>query len=177
MNTNKDIPDELSRTTFMDMKEALIAAEERADLHMMAADTCALTGLLNRRGLDRRTSSRDWGWFVCADLDGFKAAQDQPGRGHAYGDEQLIEFADFLMMNTRQRDMRARDLLAARTGGDEFTIWTETRAGARRIKEAIREWTSKDGEVRASAGIGDTMESADGALYTNKLTRKTQTNQ
>lgn len=166
--------DDLTRTTFMNLKESLREAEERADMHMMAADTCALTGLLNRRGLERRTKSRDWGWYVAADLDGFKAAQDQPGRGHAYGDNILVEFADFLMTNTRQRDMRARDLLAARTGGDEFTIWTETREGARRIKEAIREWTSKDGEVRASAGIGDTMESADGALYSNKLTRKSR---
>ena len=169
--TKQDEQD-LSRTTFMQMKEALIAAEERADLHMMAADTCALTGLLNRRGLTRRTQNRDWGWFVVADLDGFKAAQDQPERGHKYGDDVLIEFADFLMMNTRQRDMRARDLLAARIGGDEFAIWTETRAGARRIKEAIRKWSSKDGEVRASAGIGETIETADGALYSNKLARK-----
>lgn len=172
MNTIKNDSTDLTRTHFMEMKEALIAAEDRADLHMMAADTCELTGLLNRRGLERRTQSRDWGWYVTADLDGFKAAQDQQGRGHPYGDAILIEFADFLMMNTRQRDMRARDLLAARTGGDEFTIWTETRAGARRIKEAIRAWASKDNEVTASAGMGDSIETADGALYTNKLTRK-----
>jgi len=172
MNEN-EITD-LSRTVFMKMKEAKLAAEERADLLMMEADTDELTGLLNRRGLLRRTRSRDWGWYVSADLDGFKAAQDQQGRGHAYGDAVLVEFADFLMMNTRQRDMRARDLLAARTGGDEFTIWTETRAGARRIKDAIRKWSSKDGEVRASAGIGETIETADGALYSNKLTRKNQ---
>ena len=172
MNEN-EITD-LSRTAFLQLTEARLAAEERADLMMMAADTDELTGLLNRRGLLRRTQSRDWGWYVAADLDGFKAAQDANPRGHAYGDEILVEFADFLMMNTRQRDMRARDLLAARTGGDEFTIWTETRAGARRIKHAIREWSSKDGEVRASAGIGDTIETADGALYTNKLARKNQ---
>jgi len=170
MNEN-EITD-LSRTAFLQLTEARLAAEERADLMMMAADTDELTGLLNLRGLLRRTRGRDWGWYVCADLDGFKAAQDQPGRGHPYGDAALIEFADFLMMNTRQRDMRARDLLAARTGGDEFTIWTETRAGARRIKEAIREWASTDGEVRSSAGIGDTKESADGACYSDKLTRK-----
>ena len=172
MNHHEDIDEELSRTTFMQMKDALHAAEDRADLHMMAADTCGLTGLLNRRGLTRRTQSRDWGYFVVADLDGFKAAQDSDPRGHAYGDDILVEFADFLMMNTRQRDMRARDLLAARIGGDEYAIWTETRAGARRIKQAIREWVSKDGQVRASAGMGDDLEAADGALYTNKLTRK-----
>jgi len=168
--------EELSRTKFMQIKDALHAAEDRADLHMMAADTDELTGLLNRRGLARRTRNRDWGWFVVADLDGFKQAQDSDPRGHVYGDEMLVEFADFLLMNTRQRDMRARDLLAARIGGDEFGLWTETRAGARRIKEAIREWSSKDRLVRASAGMGETLEAADGALYTNKLTRKTRTN-
>lgn len=106
----------------------------------MEADTDELTRLLNRRGLLRRTQHRDWGWFVVADLDDFKTAQDKPGRGHAYGDAVLRSFADFLFKNTRQDEDRARDLLAARTGGDEFTIWTETRAGARRIKEAIRKW-------------------------------------
>lgn len=162
----------LTHTDYIDALEARRVAEEKADFYMMEADTDALTGLLNRRGLDRRTKGRDWGWFVCADLDGFKAAQDANPRGHTYGDEVLIEFADFLLMNTRQRDMRARDLLAARKGGDEFAIWCETRTGARRIKEAIRKWSSKDGKVRASAGLGDSIESADGACYSDKLTRK-----
>jgi diguanylate cyclase (GGDEF)-like protein len=161
-----------TKTELLTALDALAKAEERADLLLMEADTDELTGLMNRRGLARRTGSRDWGWYVAADLDGFKVAQDADLRGHAYGDEVLIEFADFIMMNTRQRDMRARDLLAARTGGDEFTVWTETRAGARRIKEAIREWASKDGKVRASAGMGKDQESADGACYSDKLTRK-----
>jgi diguanylate cyclase (GGDEF)-like protein len=163
---------DLNPTNISRLAEALLAAEDRADLHMMAADTCDLTGLLNRRGLKRRAGSRDWGWYVAADLDGFKDAQDRPGRGHAYGDGALVEFADFLTTNTRQRDMRAKDLLVARTGGDEFLLWTETRVGARRILEAIREWTSEDGEVSASAGMGETVEAADDALYSNKLTRK-----
>ena len=159
-------------TKVANLIDSLRAAEERADLMMMAADTDGLTGLLNRRGLERRTKGRDWGWYVSADLDGFKAAQDANVRGHSYGDEILVEFADFIMMNTRQRDMRARDLLASRPGGDEFVVWCETRVGARRIKEAIRDWASADGKVQASAGMGQDIESADGALYTNKLTRK-----
>jgi len=169
---NDDELDALTKTTFVAMKEALREAEERADQHMMAADTNDLTGLLNRRGLERRTRGRDWGWYVVADLNDFKAAQDRPGCGHAYGDEILVEFADFLMENTRHHDMRARDILAARTGGDEFTIWTETRSGARRIKEAIRAWTSKDGVVTASAGIGKDADAADVACYMNKTEHK-----
>ena len=160
--------EDLIRTNYIRLTEAVVAAEERADRLMMESDTCPLTGLLNRRGLTRRTHDRDWGWFVVADLDGFKRAQDKPGRGHAYGDAILVEFAEFLLTNTRQRELRARDLLAARTGGDEFTIWTETRAGARRIKEAIREWASNDGEVSASVGIGQTTDAADAACYMDK---------
>lgn len=165
--------EELTRTAFVQMKEALLAAEERADNHMMAADTDCLTGLLNRRGLQRRTLNRDWGFYVAADLNGFKVAQDGHPEGHEYGNRILVEFSDFIMDNTRQRDMRARDILASRTGGDEFTIWTETRAGARRIKHAIREWVSKDGKVTSSAGMGETASAADAACYLNKPTKDT----
>jgi len=164
--------EDLSHTNFMAMKEAQMAAEDRADRFLLEADTCSLTGMLNRRGLRRRTSDRDWGWYVVADLNDFKKAQDKPGRGHAYGDGILKEFADYLLTNTRHRDLRARNLMAARTGGDEFTIWTETRAGARRIKQAIREWASEDNEVSASAGIGQTTEAADAACYLDKQRHK-----
>jgi len=166
--TDANQPTEHDHSTFMQMKEAQIAAEERADRFLLEADTCQLTGMLNRRGLMRRTNNRDWGWYVVADLDGFKTAQDKPGRGHAYGDATLQEFADYILTNTRHRDLRARDLIAARTGGDEFTVWTETRTGARRIKEALREWVSVDTEVTASAGIGQTPEAADAACYMDK---------
>ncbi len=153
-------------------EEALRQEQERADLLMMDADTDALTGLLNRRGLDRRTKGRDWGWFVAADLDGFKAAQDKQGRGHTYGDAILVEFADFLVVNTRQRANRARDILAARTGGDEFTIWTETRSGALRIRNEIQRWSSKGGQVTSSAGTGNTIEAADNMCYVDKVSRR-----
>lgn len=159
---------DLTKANYLRLIEALVAAEDRADQRMMEADTDELTRLLNRRGLERRTRSRDWGWYVVADLNGFKAAQDKPGRGHAYGDAVLVAFADFLHKNTRQDEDRVRDLLAARTGGDEFTVWTETRAGARRIKEAIRKWASDDGDVTASAGMGQTTDAADAACYLDK---------
>lgn len=126
---------------------------------IMNGDIDGLTGFLNEQGLERRTKGRDWGWFVAADLD-------------APGDATLLEFARFLTENTRQRANRARDVLAARTGGDEFTVRTETRSGAERIVEAIRAWASKDGEVTSSAGMGNTIEHAVGALYSDKLYRK-----
>ena len=138
----------------------------------MQADTDPLTGLLNRRGLQRRTEGRDWGCYVVADLDGLKDAQDAHPDGHAYGDRILAEFTDFLLTNTRKGDLRARVLMTARTGGDEFTVWCETREGARRIREMIRGWHSEDHQVVASAGIGRDAASADAAMFLNKQERR-----
>lgn len=152
---------DLTQTAFNDLQDL-------ADMRLMEADTDSLTGLMNRRGLERRTRGRDWGFFVVADLNGFKVAQDSHPDGHLYGDRILVAFADFLLSNTRQRDDRARDLIAARTGGDEFALWCETRAGAKRIKEAIRAWHSDDRQVTASAGMGRDLEAADGAMYLHK---------
>jgi hypothetical protein len=60
-----------------------------------------------------------------------------------------------------------------RKGGDEFLVWCETRAGARRIRDAIREWTSEDDAVSASAGLGQDADAADSACYLNKQDRTT----
>jgi len=160
--------EDLDATAFIEMKTKLARAEERGDMLMMEADSDALTGLLNARGLARRTMSTDWGWYVCVDLDGFKAAQDEPERGHGWGDIVLKEHADFLMGLIREREFRAGMVLVARTGGDEFTIWTETRLGAHRMRDRIRDWQSEHGPVTASAGLGQTREAADAAMYLNK---------
>lgn len=131
------------------------------------AETDALTGLPNRRALERRTHARD-GWFVLCDLNGFKAAQDAHLDGHAYGDDILREFGDFLDSSTRDGRGRAADRVSARVGGDEFVVWCATRHGARRIKERVRTWRSKDGKVGCAAGFGKTIEAADAAMYLSK---------
>lgn len=159
---------DLTRTNYLRALDRERIAEERADRLMMEADTDALTGMLNARGLERRTKSRDWGWYVVADLNGFKAAQDAHKDGHAYGDRILLEFGEFLLTNTRQGDMRARDTITARLHGDEFAVWCETRTGAARIKDAIRAWRSADGNVSASAGMGLDIAGADAAMYLDK---------
>lgn len=163
---------ELENTAYLRLLDELRSEQQRADDLMMEADTDSLTGLLNVRGLERRTRSRDWGWYVTADLDGFKDAQDKHEAGHAYGDMILQEFAEFLLSNTRQGEDRARDVLHARTGGDEFTMWCETHKGAQRIRDLIREWQSTDGQVHASAGIGKDRQAADAALYIDKKNRR-----
>jgi GGDEF domain-containing protein len=82
------------------------------------AEQDALTGLTNRRGLDRHVaewqSERKCVAFVVIDLDGFKPINDR--HGHAVGDAVLREVGSRLRTLVRPTD------LAARTGGDEFAI-------------------------------------------------------
>ena len=87
-----------------------------------ASQTDALTGTLNRAGLDQRfqqalermRGTQDQLALLCIDLDGFKPVNDQ--HGHAAGDALLKAVAQRL-----QRALRPPDLLA-RLGGDEFAV-------------------------------------------------------
>ena len=97
----------------------MTAALLRNDLEVQAS-TDPLTGLLNRRAIEREAEPmlagcRQLASPACAiliDLDGFKQINDR--FGHGCGDATLIEVAACL-----QREMRKTDLLA-RLGGDEF---------------------------------------------------------
>ncbi len=81
-----------------------------------------LTDLPNRRKLNDRLKrllsviprSHLHGALLFIDLDKFKAINDT--KGHAVGDELLIEIANRLQRTTREGDM------VARVGGDEFVI-------------------------------------------------------
>lgn len=153
---------------FLARLERLPDVERRAEQAQRDAELDSLTGLYNRRGLERRTRRfRGQSWFVFADLDGFKAAQDDAPDGHAYGDAILREFAHWLGEQTR-----GSDVTLSRPGGDEFVVRVDSRAGARRVRDLIRAWESADGRVRASAGLGQDADSADCACYINKEERR-----
>jgi diguanylate cyclase (GGDEF)-like protein len=101
-------------------RRAALVQGERDRMHSLA-HTDALTGLLNRRGLDAllpervalATAEQPLAVFLL-DLDGFKTVNDT--LGHDAGDLLLQEVAQRL-----RGQLRASDLLC-RLGGDEFVV-------------------------------------------------------
>lgn len=132
------------------------------------AFTDGLTSLPNRRALavSARRIGPDQRTWVAIDLNGFKAAQDKPGRGHAWGDGALRSFA----MHLRTVIRKGSRFEVARTGGDEFVAVCDHPKAAERVAEHARTW--RHAEVSASAGIGSTRRDADRELYKAKLLRK-----
>ena len=130
-------------------------------LEVLASDAAAsevdtLTGVLNRRGLERaleRISTMDrqnsHGLAVLvADLDNFKEINDQ--YGHRYGDRVLAEIA------ARLRVAVGASGVVARIGGDEFVVadslrWTEPTRLANHVLHTIS--AVSDPPVTASVGV------------------------
>ena len=152
----------LSVTSLCRTVEAL-RAEIEALRHESRHD--ALTGLGNRRYLEERTAARGEGQFIAIDLNGFKRAQDAHPRGHDFGDEILRDFARHLLAVAGEGDR-----VAARVGGDEFTVFCPTYRAALTCSRAIERWSF--GGVTASTGIGSTQVTADQRLFDAKKARK-----
>jgi diguanylate cyclase (GGDEF)-like protein/PAS domain S-box-containing protein len=127
------------------------------------ADTDPLTGLANRRALERtlgsalaRAGARGRSVAVLVlDLDGFKAINDS--HGHAAGDAALREVARRLRRCVRERD------LVARLGGDEFVVLLTDVGGSsgaaqeacERVDAALSEPVALEaGEAPLRAAIG-----------------------
>lgn len=168
-NPPAPLPEVLSRTRYLRALDRLALVEAENERLRTALETDRLTGIKNEQGMERVAGGRA-GWYVLVDLNGFKAINDK--HGHDAGDNVLREFAEFLRANTRHDDARTCDTVAARLHGDEFAVWTENRAGARRIKTIVRAWRSRlHVEASASAGIGRTLQDADGSMFLDKQRR------
>jgi diguanylate cyclase (GGDEF)-like protein/PAS domain S-box-containing protein len=157
------------------------------------ADTDPLTGLANRRSLERtlesalaRAGTRGRSAAVLMlDLDGFKAINDS--LGHAAGDAALREVARRLRGCVRERD------LVARLGGDEFVVLLTDvggRSGAaqeacERVDAALARPIALDGgdiSLHAAIGVAEFPEDggdaatllacADRAMYAAKRRRR-----
>ena len=141
------------------------------------ADTDALTGLLNRRGLDAAFQARASGVagrsmaIYLLDLDGFKPVNDR--HGHQAGDAVLVEVAGRLSAQVRADDR------VARTGGDEFVVLVDDlpdELAARRIGEQLLLALDPPIQVRGvscrvSATIGYALVPDDGADLETLLAR------
>ncbi len=145
------------------------------------ADTDTLTGLYNRRGLQKKFDRirKDNGYLVLTiDLDGFKEINDT--LGHAAGDGVLVETASRLKAAVRPSDA------VGRLGGDEFAVLLEGGEGvAQRIADRIVGELAVpidlvEGTVVAQGSVGGTwsisitptldllMKAADKCLYEAK---------
>jgi diguanylate cyclase (GGDEF)-like protein len=159
--------------------EAHRHAKEVSALHM-AALTDPLTGLANRRALEKLHLPGTYS-LVALDLDHFKAVNDT--YGHDAGDRVLKQIGRVLLDSVREKDH------AFRLGGEEFLVLLPDadQAIALRVAERIRlavrrlrlEGDAPEGRLTVSLGVSTTspqlsvdfsqvMECADQALYAAK---------
>lgn len=157
--------------------------QRRHDDLQYAATHDALTGLLNRTGLDQLRESNEGDArlssgpyvLIVLDIDHFKRINDR--HGHLFGDRALCAVADAI-----SRSVRATDI-AARFGGEEFlVVLPDTRLdGGAEIAERIRrqvEALALSAPITVSLGVADgapgsdapenVFERADQALYRAK---------
>lgn len=151
------------RSTLRFLMNKIRELQEENETLRAQLESDPLTGLGNARALERLTEDRA-GWYVMADLNGFKAAQDEHQEGHDFGDRILREFSRYLLQNTRRGDH-----VVVRRGGDEFVIFVPQKAAAKSIKHRIRVWRSGlSKKVTAAVGIGIDLTAADAAMYLDK---------
>lgn len=137
-------------------------ALENVRLHRMVEGQAledALTGLANRRSLDRTLAAAvaqagRAGEDVClvlADLDDFKKINDR--HGHPCGDMVLREFALELHATVREGDV------AGRWGGEEFALvlrGTDARGGAQLAERARAHFAARELPVGGDASLNVT---------------------
>lgn len=177
---------EAERSRANGLEELNRALAQEAAILMSASIEDVLTGLPNRRGLERAllaiaTQPSDSYAFAMIDIDHFKQVNDT--LSHAHGDEVLRQVARLLRIATHERDRLFR------YGGEEFVLLME---GAdivsvvrtcRRICQVVRNWNwsaiHPSLHVTLSIGIAQSSEAsmpadvlavADARLYEAKKT-------
>jgi diguanylate cyclase (GGDEF)-like protein len=176
---------DLAHGALQSANTALETAREALTKAELGEVTDPLTGLANRRGLERRGGN--W-WLnqaarqqplalLIVDIDHFKRVNDT--RGHAAGDELIRQVAAILTSSVR------RDDVVVRLGGEEFLmLGPDTAAEAlvraervrRRIEQELRPITVSIGVFEAvpltsddlPASLWRAVDTADQALYEAK---------
>lgn len=102
----------------VDLKKTILIAvdyyEKKLDYAEHKSILDPLTGLYNRRALNRKTASLKHYSAILFDIDSFKEVNDV--HGHQIGDEVLLFLTDIIKDITRENDS------CFRLGGDEFLI-------------------------------------------------------
>ncbi len=113
-----------------------LSLQRERDRAWALAERDELTGLPNRRMLDRALADASGGWLLLCDIDEFKSVNDR--YGHAYGDHCLVRFAQCL------REALAGAAVFGRYGGEEFLAIVNDGDGehARMLAEGLRERTA-----------------------------------
>lgn len=145
-------------------------------------NTDQMTGLYNKTYIFNRLSEitsdqSNLFSFIIIDIDKFKQINDT--KGHIYGDEIIVNFANIVKSSIRTSD------IAGRFGGDEFMILMPNcnKHNAKKIVNRILNRTRKTGLFTCSIGITDNSEyknkeeiisNADDALYKAKNNGRNQ---
>lgn len=140
----------------------------------------ALTGIANRRAVDRWFEQQDWATSsvvaLMCDLDGFKQINDRDG--HPAGDQLLRHFAGVLTSTVAAVD----GAMVARLGGDEFCVLLAdatladaqgfANSATRRFRETMNtpvtiSWGAARSDAERRSG-GELLDAADAALIEAK---------
>lgn len=161
-----------------DRLDTTVAAwRDEADL----ASHDALTGVLNRQGMQRWAGGADplpipAVGVVMVDLDGFKQINDS--HGHEVGDRVLVAVAEALTSQVRARD------LVVRWGGDEFVVLCPGIDSLDGLEDLVRRLDAAVGSIDidgvvTAASFGTqisrsrpfVLDSADAAMYASKRSK------
>jgi diguanylate cyclase (GGDEF)-like protein len=171
-----------SEATIAKLQGEMSGVQRRLDEAERLAETDPLTGILNRRGMERRVEAliqnRREFCVMLLDLNRFKGINDR--YGHLCGDEILLAFSRRLAAEIRTSDS------VCRWGGDEFlaTLCCPYREAVERSQQIAKKvcgrYTVQKNlhlEVSASVGLSqhktgqtskDVFAVADSLLYVNK---------
>ncbi|WP_080848508.1 diguanylate cyclase domain-containing protein [Cytobacillus gottheilii] len=147
-----------------ELKKAILVTVAHYQTRLIEAESESkrdqLTGLYNRRALDKMIEDMNQYSLILFDIDYFKNVNDQ--YGHLMGDQVLIYTAETILAETKNTDF------CFRWGGEEFLILLpETKQEeAYFISERIRETFARtlspiDKPITISAGVGTLYETSD----------------
>ena len=149
----------LAATASRRMQQALTEAQvaaARSEVVEIQADTDAMTGLLNRRGLTKRILENNHPERSIAILDCDRLKTINDTYGHVVGDEYIIAIANRLANGISEQDY------IARWGGDEFLIIIN--APTQGAQLVLNRLVSKIAESPISTIVGSISASVTGGL-------------